>query len=91
MWQLEQTGWFRHVKGFLIGRPRNGEEMMGLDAYQAMLEVAGRKGVPVVMDVDLGHMPPMMPLVVGSMAEVTVCGNDIEVGMCFDSNSSAVH
>lgn len=91
MWQLEQTDWFRHVKGFLIGRPRNGEEMMGLDAYQAMLEVAGRKGVPVVMDVDLGHMPPMMPLVVGSMAEVTVCGNDIEVGMCFDSNSSAVH
>ena len=81
MWQLEETGWFQHVKGFLIGRPRNGEEMMGLDAYHAMLEVAGRKGVPVIMDVDLGHMPPMMPLVVGSLADVTVSGNHIEVEM----------
>ena len=32
-------------------------------------EVAAKKNVPVIMDVDLGHLPPMMPLVVGSMAE----------------------
>ncbi len=81
MWQLEETGWFRHVKGFLIGRPLNGSEMMGLDAYDAVLEVAGRKGVPVVMDADLGHLPPMMPLIVGSLAEVTVSGNQMEVKM----------
>ncbi|MDE6924678.1 MAG: LD-carboxypeptidase [Acetatifactor sp.] len=81
MWQLEETGWFRHVKGFLIGRPLNGGEMMGLDAYDAVLEVAGRKGVPVIMDVDLGHLPPMMPLIVGSLAEVTLSGNSIQVEM----------
>lgn len=81
MWQLEETGWFRHVKGFLIGRPLNGGEMMGLDAYHAVLDVAGRKGVPVIMDVDLGHLPPMMPLVVGSLADVAVSGNHIDVGM----------
>ncbi|MCM1064387.1 MAG: LD-carboxypeptidase [Eubacterium sp.] len=81
MWQLEETGWFRHVKGFLIGRPLNGGEMMGLDAYRAVLEVAGRKGVPVVMDVDLGHLPPMMPLIVGSLADVAVFGNTIDVKM----------
>lgn len=81
MWQLEEAGWFAHVKGFLIGRPANGEPMMGLDAYGAVLEVAGRKNVPVVMDVDLGHLPPMMPMVVGSMADVTVNGNHIRIGM----------
>ena len=79
MWQLQETGWFRFVKGFLIGRPSNGEEMMGLNAYDAVLEVAGKENVPVVMDVDLGHLPPMMPLVVGSLADVTVLGNRIEV------------
>jgi len=83
MWQLEEAGWFEHVKGFLIGRPANGEPMMGLDAYGAVLEVAGRKDVPVVMDVDLGHLPPMMPIVVGSMAEegeltLTVSGKGLE-------------
>lgn len=81
MWQMEEAGWFRHVRGFLFGRPRNGETMMNLDAYDAVLEVAGRKGVPVVMDIDLGHLPPMMPIVVGSMADVTVEGNDIRIEM----------
>ena len=82
MWQMEQAGWFEHVKGFLIGRPMlYGQEMMGLDAYKAVLEVAGRKNVPVIMDVDLGHLPPMMPIVVGSMGTVRVSGNDISIDM----------
>lgn len=81
MWQMEEAGWFRYTKGFLIGRPLNGQEMMGLDAYRAVLETAGRKNVPVVMDVDLGHLPPMMPLIVGSLGEVSVKGNDISVRM----------
>lgn len=81
MWQMEEAGWFEHVSGFLIGRPANGEPMMNLDAYGAVLEVAGRKQVPVIMDVDLGHMPPMMPLIVGSVAEVTVKENDINIMM----------
>lgn len=82
MWQMEAAGWFRYVKGFLIGRPLCfGQEMMGLDAYEAILKVAGSKNVPVIMDVDLGHLPPMMPLIVGSRAQVTVRGNDISVFM----------
>lgn len=80
MWQMEQTGWFGHVSGFLIGRPLcYGQEMMGLDAYSAVLEVAGRLNVPVIMDLDIGHLPPQMPLVTGALADVTVTGNNIEV------------
>ncbi len=81
MWQMEQAGWFQYVKGFLIGRPANGEPMMGLDFAQAVLEVAGEKGVPVVLGADIGHRPPMMPLVVGSLAEVTMEDNHLKVEM----------
>ena len=82
MWQMEEAGWFEHTKGFLIGRPMNfGQEMMGLDAYKAILEVAGKKGVPVIMDMDLGHLAPMMPVIVGSQATVNVEGNDIALKM----------
>lgn len=82
MWQMEEAGWFRHVRGFLIGRPLcMGQEMMGLDAYDAVLEVAGKKNVPVIMDVDLGHLPPMMPLIVGSMGEIETAGGDITIRM----------
>lgn len=80
MWQMEQAGWFQYVKGFLIGRPLCfGQDMMGLDAYQAVLKVAGEKNVPVIMDLDIGHLAPMMPIVVGSMGDVEVCGNDIAI------------
>ena len=81
MWQMEEAGWFAHVKGFLIGRPRVAQEMMGLDAYDAVLKVAGEKNVPVIMDVDLGHLPPMMPVIVGSYGILTVQGNDIRLRM----------
>lgn len=71
MWQMEQAGWFRYAKGFLIGRPLcNGQEMIGLDQYEAVLPTVRRHKVPVIMDADLGHLPPMMPLVTGSMAEI---------------------
>lgn len=73
MWQMKHAGWFSHVKGFLIGRPLCfGQEMMGLDQYAAVWEPLKEFGVPVIMDVDLGHLPPQMPLICGSMADVTL-------------------
>lgn len=81
MWQMEEAGWFRYTKGFLFGRPLCGQEMMGLDACGAALEVAGRRNVPVVMNADLGHLPPMMPLITGSLAEIESTGDDISVTM----------
>lgn len=82
MWQMEQSGWFEHASGFLIGRPLCfGQEMMGLDAYQAILEIASRHHVPIVMDIDLGHLPPAMPLITGSIGHVRVKKNDIRIEM----------
>ena len=81
MWQMEQAGWFRYVKGFLFGRALNGGPMMDLDAYQAVLAVASKYHVPVIMDMDIGHLSPMMPLVVGSVATVTLEGNHVKVEM----------
>ena len=82
MWQMEQAGWFRHVKGFLMGRPLcHGQELMGLDQYGAVLPIAEKHKVPVMMDADLGHLPPMMPLVTGSMAKIIAKEGKLEVRM----------
>ncbi len=82
IWQMEHAGWFHHVKGFLIGRPLHfGEEVLGLDQYRAVVDLLAHYQVPVVMDVDLGHLPPMMPLICGSMAEIEVDGNEIAIQM----------
>ena len=82
LWQLEHAGWFKYTKGFLIGRPLCfGEELMGMDQYRAVTEVLAHYNVPIIMDVDLGHLVPMMPLVCGSVGHVKVEGNDISIKM----------
>ena len=72
IWELQHAGWFSHVKGFLIGRPLAGaQELFGLDHIHAVTDLLAEYQVPVLLDVDLGHVPPMMPVIVGSMAQVT--------------------
>ena len=80
IWQMKHAGWFEHVKGFLIGRPLHfGEEAMGLDHYRAVWEPLAEYQVPVIMDMDLGHLPPAMPIMCGAVGKVCVQGNDLSV------------
>ena len=71
IWQMKNAGWFQHVKGFLIGRPKTGQaDMMNLDHIRAATDLLEEVQVPVLLDMDIGHLPPMMPLISGSMADV---------------------
>lgn len=80
MWQMEQAGWFKYVRGFLIGRPLcYGEEMMGLDQYRAVLSITEKYKVPVLMDIDLGHCSPTMPFVTGAHGKVDYFQNKMTV------------
>ena len=83
MWQMEHAGWFKYCKGFLIGRPRlgMGAEEFGIDSYQAVCEMLYSYHVPVLMDLDIGHLPPSMPLICGSMANVVSNGQTYRVDM----------
>ena len=82
IWQLDHAGWFQYTKGFLIGRPMMFDQpAMGLDQYHAVTDLLAKYQVPVIMDVDLGHLHPAMPLITGSYANVRVEGNSIEIHM----------
>lgn len=82
MWQMKNAGWFDNAKGFIIGRPLVfGQEIMGLDQYNAVTGIIGDMGLPIIMDIDLGHLAPTMPIISGSIGEVTVKGNEFAVEM----------
>lgn len=83
MWQMEHAGWFQHCSGFLIGRPRVGMGVseFGIDEYQAVTEMLRKYNVPILMDLDIGHISPMMPLVCGSLARVVSDGSTYRVEM----------
>ena len=71
IWQMIHAGWFEHVKGFLIGSPLHfGEEMIGLDQYHAVIDLLKEYQVPVLMDLDIGHLAPMMTLIMEAAASV---------------------
>ena len=44
---------------------------MGLDHIRAVTDVLGELQVPILLDTDIGHLPPMIPLISGSMADVS--------------------
>lgn len=71
LWQLKNAGWFEHVNGFMIGRSLHfDEEIMGVDRLNAYTDALKELGVPILLDLDLGHLPPSMPLIAGALATV---------------------
>ena len=82
LWSLKQAGWFDTCRGFLIGRPGvQGQIIAGLDQYEAVLSILSEFDVPIFMDLDIGHVAPMMPLICGSYGKVTVARNDCCIAM----------
>lgn len=80
LWQLKAAGWFENLKGFLIGRPGCfGQEFMGLNQYNAVTDILAEFNVPILMDLDIGHHPPMIPIIVGSYAGVSFEDNKFEI------------
>ena len=79
-WSMREAGWFENAGGFLIGRPLHyGEEALGVDQYNAVTDILGPLHVPIIMDTDIGHRPPMMPVVCGALADVRAGGDSLQI------------
>ena len=49
-----------------------------------MTGILGKYKVPIIMDLDIGHMSPMMPVVCGSMADVSFDGSRFTISYDMD-------
>jgi muramoyltetrapeptide carboxypeptidase LdcA involved in peptidoglycan recycling len=68
---LRLAGWFEHARAVLIARtnaPNNPE----MTQREAVLDALGPLNLPVVFDLEIGHVPPHLPLVNGALATVIV-------------------
>lgn len=71
LWHLTEAGWFQHAKGFLIGRPGNFEATFGdFNQEMAVKEALREFSVPILYHMDIGHLPPMMPIISGAYGTV---------------------
>lgn len=68
---LRLAGWFDHAQAIMIGRT-NAKDDPDLTQEEAVLDALGRLDIPIVFDVEIGHVPPHLPLINGALATVTV-------------------
>lgn len=70
--QLKRAGWFHNIKGFLVGRPLCiQQEFCGINHINAVTDVLKDYKVPILLDIDLGHIAPSLPMRNGAFITVT--------------------
>lgn len=67
---LRYAGWFDAATAVLVGRT-SGRDLPGWTQHDAARHALGGLGIPVLVDVDCGHVPPHLSLVNGALATVT--------------------
>ena len=79
--QLRYAGWFDHASAILIARtdaPASHDDG-GLSQEEAALDALGGLGIPIVFDMEIGHVPPHLPLLNGASARIRVDGARREI------------
>lgn len=68
--QLRLAGWFDNISGILFGRAAVDQAPESYFPEEVYHELAEELGVPVIFDIDCGHVPPQMTLVNGAWGQV---------------------
>ncbi|AIQ47902.1 peptidase S66 [Paenibacillus sp. FSL R7-0273] len=71
---MKYAGWFENCSGILFGRSGGNQPLLGYTAEDVYRDLAEDLQLPVLYDLDFGHVPPQMTLVNGAYAEVEVAG-----------------
>ena len=75
---MRLAGWFEHARAVLVGRTP-APDADGLTQHEAVADALGGLGIPVVLDVECGHVQPFLPLVNGAQARVVADGDRQEI------------
>ena len=68
---LRLADWFEHANGVVIGRT-SAPDSDKMSQHEAVADALGMLDVPVILDADVGHTQPFLPLVNGARARVSV-------------------
>ncbi|WP_320780535.1 S66 peptidase family protein [Streptomyces sp. CRN 30] len=66
---MRLAGFFDHANAVLVGRT-GAPDSRSLSQHEAVLDALGPLGVPIIADVECGHVPPHMPIVNGAYGRV---------------------
>ncbi|MER7503720.1 S66 peptidase family protein [Nonomuraea pusilla] len=80
---MRLAGFFTGATAVLVGRTR-APGLGSLTQHEAVLDALGGLGVPIIADVECGHVPPYLPLVNGARCQVTYTEDHQEITQTMD-------
>lgn len=80
---MRLAGCFDHANAVLVARSP-GADAPSLTQHEAVLDALGSLGVPIVADVECGHVPPYLPLVNGARGRVVLTPERAELTQTLD-------
>ena len=72
---MRLAGWFEKATAILIGRTPAPASEGGFTQEDAVVDALGALDIPIVLDLEIGHVAPHLPLVNGALAHVVVDGD----------------
>ena len=70
LWQMKNAGYFENCKGIIFGRPIYLREDYELNLSDVIKDAIGDLNLPIILDADIGHIPPQMPIINGAILDI---------------------
>ncbi len=77
--QMKYAGWFKNAKAFLFGRPLNQTLMFDKDYNSYVIDALKDLDKDIIFDLDIGHVKPQIPIIVGSMCTIKINDNKYQI------------
>lgn len=70
--QMKLAGWFENCSGLMFGRSEANHSIENYTVEDLYRELSEELNIPIVYDIDCGHVPPQITFINGAYAEVEV-------------------
>ncbi|MEH7072922.1 S66 family peptidase [Neobacillus drentensis] len=70
--QMKLAGWFENCSGLMFGRSEANKPVDNYTVEDVYQDLAVELGIPIIYDIDCGHLPPQITFINGAYSEVEV-------------------
>ena len=71
LYKFKDNGWFNHTRCIIFGRSATETSNYEISFEDAIKHVLDELDIPIITGVDIGHVPPRMTIINGSIATIT--------------------
>lgn len=76
MWQLNEAGYFKYIKGIVFGRTGINKSYYNITFAEAVRTSLAHLNVPIIIEADIGHKPPQLTIINGAIAKISSAGGE---------------